>query len=192
METQTQKSAKQILIAALSANQTAMVAIKKTLNGNDYAVQLVTRVAKSNGVNVLKMLNPTDDRIKDYGFLAYTWTKVEPAQLQLLGLSGEGVTVDGKELAIANPTLNGSPLYVRVTDVLFSDYKGDKTKLTDNDYIINPTTKVRSKSNGQDVIRRKTLGLGVVEHSFIQLDNNNASALKIESVVTGFVEEGAM
>jgi hypothetical protein len=115
---------------------------------------------------------------------------VQPAQLALLGLDATGVTTDVKELAIANPTLEGQPLYVRVSDVLFSDYKGDKTKLTDNDYIVNPTTGARSKANGQDVIRRKTLAVGEVKHNFIQLDNNNASAPKVAAVVTGYVEDG--
>jgi len=190
METQTQKSARQIMIESLAVGKTAIVGIKKTLAGDSYAVQLVTRVAKSNAINVLKMLNPTDERIKDYNFLAYTWTKVQPAQLALLGLSADGVTTNAKELAIANPTLEGQPLYVRVTDVLSSDYKGDRTKLTDNDFVINTTTKARSKANGQDVIRRKTLAVGEVKHNFIQLDNNNASAPKVAVMSTGYVEDG--
>lgn len=193
METQTQKSAKEVMLNSLQVNQSAIVGVTLSKDGSEYRLHIATKYSKGGNGEPSAWSVLSENSKYDNASYAYAFVPVSVANLATFGISTEGVTAGVmKEVLLANPSINGKNIYVKVTDVLFSDYKGDKTKLTENDYVVNPTTKARSKANGQDVIRRKAVTLGEVKHAFIQLDRITASAPKMQAVVTGFVEEGAM
>lgn len=196
-----QLSNKQQLINALATGQTALVGVKKSKAGNSYVLQFVTKVAKSSKINILKMLNKSDERIKGSTMLAYQWVMASAEELAQYNIVAGNVPATSiMELAILNPTVDGIPVSVQVTEILDSEYKGDRSKLSDNDYAKYETAKgsgvfKRCKSNGQDVIRRKSLVATVdLQHTFVKLDASSTapSASNVSTLVSAFAEEGVI